>query len=115
MRQHCLADRRAWEGDLAERHRRPVSGQSGCGNHRLRHPVLSMHAPFEAVSSGDVYMTYQGFTAFFEKFIGKTLLLRQGTGAYAPVRFFTVIRSQKFHFPFCNEGHSFLRNCPPYR
>jgi aspartyl aminopeptidase len=30
--------------------------------------VLSMHAPYEVVSCGDVYMTYQGFTTFFEKF-----------------------------------------------
>lgn len=31
-------------------------------------PVLSMHSPFEVVSCGDVYMTFKGFTAFFEKF-----------------------------------------------
>ncbi|MBR5308401.1 MAG: aminopeptidase [Clostridia bacterium] len=28
-------------------------------------PVLSMHAPFEAVSKMDVYMTHKAFTAFF--------------------------------------------------
>ena len=30
-------------------------------------PVLSMHAPFEAVSKLDVYSTYKGIKAFFEK------------------------------------------------
>ncbi len=29
-------------------------------------PVLSMHAPFELVTRGDVYATYQAFKAFFE-------------------------------------------------
>ena len=30
-------------------------------------PVLSMHAPYEAVSKTDVYMTYKAFCAFFER------------------------------------------------
>lgn len=30
--------------------------------------VLSMHSPYEVVSCGDVFMTYRGFAAFYEKF-----------------------------------------------
>lgn len=29
-------------------------------------PVLSMHAPYEAVSKADVYMTYKGYKAFYK-------------------------------------------------
>jgi aspartyl aminopeptidase len=32
-------------------------------------PVLSMHAPYEVVSKGDVYNTYRAYKAFLEKFI----------------------------------------------
>ena len=32
-------------------------------------PVLSMHAPFEAVSKLDVYSTHKAILAFFERMI----------------------------------------------
>ncbi len=30
-------------------------------------PIISMHAPFELASKADIYMTYKGYKAFFEK------------------------------------------------
>lgn len=31
-------------------------------------PMLNMHAPYEVVAKADLYMTYKGYKAFFEKF-----------------------------------------------